>query len=94
MYIIHIYIIYSLLCYNIIFAEDYDKEEELHAKLELIDMDLEEMCEDMAISLRRSLLENPVNFTEKVYTYLPISKYNSEFFYINRIALLLEYNRK
>lgn len=45
---------------------DYNEEEGLTAKLQLIDMDLEETCEDMARTFRNGLIANPVNFSEKV----------------------------
>lgn len=75
---IYIYLTCIILC-NTIRADDYyedddnnnkhqndDKEESLHAKLELIDMDLEDLCDEMAVNLRRSLTETPVNFSQKV----------------------------
>lgn len=45
-----------------------DEEETLQAKLELIDMDLADICDEMAVNLRKSLLQVPVNFSKKVIT--------------------------
>lgn len=64
MHFYHIILPVIVLC-NTVFAE-INIEEGYQTKLELIDMDLLDLCEDMAKNLRESLIEQPVNFTEKV----------------------------
>lgn len=59
------YVVWIISC-HVILTEKYYNEESLQATLELIDMDLYDTCEEMAVNLRKSLLQNPVNFSEKV----------------------------
>lgn len=58
-----LFVTFILFCVEI--KPEYNEEEGLAAKLQLIDMDLEETCEDMARTFRNALIANPVNFSEK-----------------------------
>lgn len=53
-----------LLCLSFVTCE-YD-EEHLIAQLDLIDMDLEDECEDISTSIRNYLLQHPNAFQERV----------------------------